>query len=83
MFRSLFLHFSLFLDSSSLRTTLVQPFGVEEYLLMDLWTGRGGAGQEEEGGTNGEVTMEAYTPPHVRQPMGICCVTRGSQPGAL
>lgn len=32
MFRSLFLRFSLFLDSSTLRTTLVQPFVIEEYL---------------------------------------------------
>ena len=34
----------------------------------DLWTGQGGAGQEEEeGGTNGEIRMEAYTLPCVKQ----------------
>ena len=29
--------------------------------------GRDRVGQEEEGGTNGETSMEAYTPPRVKQ----------------
>ena len=41
-------------------------------------------GEEEgEGEMNGESTTEAYTPPHVKQPMEICRKTHGSQAGAL
>ena len=41
-------------------------------------------GQEEEGEINGESSMDAYTLAYVnRWPMGICCVTQGTQMGAL
>ena len=39
--------------------------------------------EEGEGGTNGESNMETYTLPYVKQPMGICCMTQGTQTGAL
>ena len=45
--------------------------------------GKGG-GEEEEGQINGESSMGAYTLTYVkRQPMGICCMTQGTQTGAL
>ena len=34
----------------------------------DLWT----QGGEGEGGINGESSMETYTLPYVKQPVGIC-----------
>ena len=41
-----------------------------------------GRGEEGEGEMNGESSMEAYTLTYVnRQPMGICCMTQGTQPG--
>ena len=30
-----------------------------------------------------ESSMEAHTLPHVKQPVGICCVTQGLRTGAL
>ena len=43
--------------------------------------GRGGGG---EGEMNGESSMDACTPTFVnRQPVGICCMTQGTQTGAL
>ena len=42
-----------------------------------------GGGEEGEGEMNGE-SMDVYTLTHVnRQPMGICCMTKGIQMGAL
>ena len=43
------------------------------------------AGEEErEGEINGESSIDACTLTHVnRQPMGICCMTQGTQTGAL
>ena len=41
-------------------------------------------GEEGEGEMNGESSMDAYTLAYVnRWPMGICCVTQGTQMGAL
>ena len=41
-------------------------------------------GQEEEGEINGESSMDAYTLTYVnRQSMGICCMTQGTQTGAV
>jgi len=42
-------------------------------------------GEEEEvGEMNGESSMGAYTLMYVnRWPMGICCMTQGTQTGAL
>ena len=43
-----------------------------------------GGGEEGEGEMNGESSMDAYMPTYVnRQPMGICCMTQGTQTGAL
>ena len=43
-----------------------------------------GGGEEGEGETSGESSMEAYTLTFVnRWPMGICCMTQGTQMGAL
>jgi len=40
--------------------------------------------QEGEGEMNGERSMDACTPTFVnRQPVGICCMTQGTQTGAL
>ena len=39
-----------------------------------------GAG-EAEGGTDGESSVGAHTPPCVKQQVGICCVTRGARRG--
>ena len=39
--------------------------------------------REGEGGTNGESSIETYTSPYNRQPVGICYVTQGTQPSAL
>ena len=49
-----------------------------ENRLMDM-------GQEEKGesGMNGESCMEADTLTYGKQPMEICCVTQGTQTGAL
>ena len=41
-----------------------------------------GVGEEEEGRMNGDSSMETYTLPDVKQPVGICCMTRGTQTGA-
>ena len=45
----------------------------------------GKTGKEEgEGEINGENSMDAYTLTYVhRQPMGTCCMTQGTQTGAL
>ena len=41
-------------------------------------------GEEREGEMKRESSMEAYTLTHVnRQPMGVCCMTQGTQTGAL
>ena len=41
-----------------------------------------GGGEEGEGEMNGDSSMDAYTLIYVnRQPMGICCMTQGTQPG--
>ena len=41
-------------------------------------------GKEGEGEMKGESSMEAYTLTYVtRQPMGTCCMTQGTQTGAL
>ena len=47
----------------------------------DLWTqGKG----EGEGGTNGGSCMETYILPYVNKiAIGICCMTQGTQTGAL
>ena len=46
-------------------------------------TDKGGE-EEGKGEINGESIMEAYTVTHVnRQPMEICCLTQGTQNGAL
>ena len=43
-----------------------------------------GGEQEGEGDMNGESSMDACTPTFVnRQPVGICCMTQGTQIGAL
>ena len=43
-----------------------------------------GAGEEGEGETNGESSLEACTLTYVnRWPMGICRMTQGPQTGAL
>ena len=40
-------------------------------------------GQEKgDGGVHGESNMETYTT-YVKQSMGICCMTQGTQTGAL
>ena len=38
-----------------------------------------GRGEEREGGTDGESSMEAYTLPFVKQPEEICSMTQGTQ----
>ena len=39
---------------------------------------------EEEGGLNGESSLEIYTLPYLnREPVGICCMTQKTQTGAL
>ena len=41
-------------------------------------------GEEREGEMKGESSMEGYTQTQEnRQPMGICCMTQGTQTGAL
>ena len=41
-----------------------------------------GGGEEGEGEVNEESSMEAYALTYVnRQPMGICCMTQGTQTG--
>ena len=43
-----------------------------------------GGGGEGEGKINGERSMDAYTLTYANKySMGICCVTQGSQSGAL
>ena len=43
-----------------------------------------GGGKEGEGEMNGQSSMDAYTLVYVnREPMGICCMTQGTQTGAL
>ena len=42
-----------------------------------------GWGEEGEGEIYGESGMEAYTLTYVKQPMGICCMTQGTQTGLL
>ena len=43
-----------------------------------------GGEQEGEGDMNGESGMDACTPTFVnRQPLGICCMTQGTQTRAL
>ena len=42
-----------------------------------------GGGEEGEDEMNGESSVETYTLPYVKQPMGICCMTQGTQTGAL
>ena len=43
-----------------------------------------GGEQEGEGDMNGDSSMDACTPKFVnRQPVGICCMTQGTQTGAL
>ena len=50
-----------------------------ENRLMDK-----GGEEEGEGEINGESSIEVNTSTYVnRQPMGICCVTQGTQTGAL
>ena len=50
-----------------------------ENRLMDK-----GGEEEGEGEINGESSIEANTSTYVnRQPMGICCMTQGTQMGAL
>ena len=39
--------------------------------------------EEGEGEMIGEKSMEAYTLPYVKKPMGICAMTQGTQTGAL
>ena len=39
---------------------------------------------EGEGGANGDSSMETYKWPHIKQrASGICCMTQGTQTGAL
>ena len=49
-----------------------------ENRLMDK-----GWGEEGEGGLSGESSTEAYTLTYVKQPMGICWMTQGTQTGLL
>ena len=43
-----------------------------------------GRGEERKGEINGKSRMDVSTPKYVNsQPMGICCVTRGTHAGAL
>ena len=43
-----------------------------------------GGGEGGEGEMNGKSSMDAYTLTYVnREPMGICCMTQGTQTGAL
>ena len=42
-----------------------------------------GWGEEGEGGLSGESSTEAYTLTYVKQPMGICWMTQGTQTGLL
>ena len=43
-----------------------------------------GEGEEGEGKMNGKSSVHTYTLAYVnRQPMGICCMTQGTQTGAL
>ena len=50
-----------------------------ENRLMDKGGGEGGEGE-----MNGKSSMDAYTLTYVnREPMGICCMTQGTQTGAL
>ena len=43
-----------------------------------------GGGEGGEGEMNGKSSMDAYTLTYVnREPMGICCMTQGTQSGAL
>ena len=48
-----------------------------ENRLMDK-----GWGEEGEGEIYGESGTGAYTLTYVKQPMGICCTTQGTQTGA-
>ena len=65
-------------------------------VLMNLFTGQQwrcrhreqacgqGGGEEGEGEMNGENSTEAYTWTHEKQlASGICCMTQGTQTGAL
>ena len=41
-----------------------------------------GGGEEGKGEINGEGSMDAHTLTYInRQPMGICCMTQGTQTG--
>ena len=43
-----------------------------------------GWGEEGEGEINGESSMDSYTLTYVnREPVGICCMTQGTQTRAL
>ena len=51
-----------------------------ENRLMDMSS----VGEEGEGEANGDSSKEAYTLPHVKyKPIEICCMTQGTQTGAL
>ena len=47
----------------------------------DSWAWWGG--KEGEGGVNGESIMEACTLRCIKQSLGICCMMRGTETGAL
>ena len=56
-----------------------QQWRHRENRLMDKGGGEGGEGE-----MNGKSSMDAYTLIYVnREPMGICCMTQGTQTGAL
>ena len=42
-----------------------------------------GSGEDGESGMNGDRRVETYTLPYVKQIVGICCMTQGTQIGAL
>ena len=42
-----------------------------------------GRGEEGEGSTNEESSMEIYTLPYVKQVVGICCMMQGAKQSTL
>ena len=80
------MHFISFINTyiGNLERVLMNLFAGQPWRLRHREHLQTRVGEEGEGGMSGESSREAYTGTYVnRWPVEMCCITQGTQTGAL
>ena len=67
----------------SRKMVLMDLFAEQQWRWRHRQENHDHGGVQRKWGVNGESSMEAYTLPGIKQSMGTCCMTQGTETGAL